>query len=617
MKISIDSRKSSLRHHSLSPTKVDTGFPQQFMPIRFYQLNADFRNLQDFSHVKLRRKDDKIIDAFVKIKETLANNTRVWIWHLDERIRYSCVIGLDHNGSLGEIFGVGESEVVGHPLTELVPSFVQSSARSYACGVCRAGLAFPLALESLENGKLAISCSPQIHGLIITTCEEIILSCGIELAVSLLGMSEADLVGKHIDTVIPTFSNCVSSMEWVDLDTRSLSTDPAARDSKAFLCSPKAFSATAIHRDGTHLPITVHCRSWKDSEQTTLFAVWVSFHKDLQAAGSLNDQLLQCTADPAGRDDSNPFESHRDSFTRDSAPKAKHNPEPGFRPFPKSLESSIGADLTSNDFEIIKDLGEGSYSFIKLAFHKSDPVKVCPGTDAVQTPIVIKYVVRSKILSWCRKPELCDVRIPTELAILKDLAQLQHAHIPSLRSFFFDDFYYGLIMEYNPSIDLFEFIERNSEIDDSVTRHIIKQTLEAVNHIHANGIVHRDIKDENILIDASHHVTLIDFGSSAYISAGPFTTFFGTEIFCPPEVLEGNPYNGMEQDMWAIGSLLYIVVFRQNPFYSVDDILTTPLALPFPVNQHLHALLHLLLDRDPTMRISSTNALLHPWIVSP
>ncbi len=101
----------------------------------------------------------------------------------------------------------------------------------------------------------------------------------------------------------------------------------------------------------------------------------------------------------------------------------------------------------------------------------------------------------------------------------------------------------------------------------------------AVCYLHEMDLLHRDVKDENVVIDNLFRAKLIDFGSAASLpppsdeegAAGYFRTFFGTVEYCSPEVLEGRAYRGPELEAWSLGVLLYTLLYAENPFPSIED----------------------------------------------
>jgi serine/threonine protein kinase len=121
-------------------------------------------------------------------------------------------------------------------------------------------------------------------------------------------------------------------------------------------------------------------------------------------------------------------------------------------------------------------------------------------------------------------------------------------------------------------------------------------------------------KDENIVIDRNGKIQIIDFGSSAFESAGPFATFSGTAIFCSPEVLQGKSFTGKPQDIWALGILLYTLIYRENPFQKVEDILERDVELPFELSKHSSNLIQGLLCQDINERLDIDHVLNHEWL---
>ncbi|KAI8610756.1 kinase-like domain-containing protein [Chytriomyces sp. MP71] len=119
------------------------------------------------------------------------------------------------------------------------------------------------------------------------------------------------------------------------------------------------------------------------------------------------------------------------------------------------------------------------------------------------------------------------------------------------------------------SKDLFDYIEKKPRMAEGVARLIFKQIAEAVAYLHARGFVHRDIKDENVIIDDNMKVKLIDFGAARHIPKNRtdyFADFVGTLTYAPPECIASSettvlePHRGPEQDVWSLGVLLFVLL---------------------------------------------------------
>ncbi|SAM07116.1 hypothetical protein [Absidia glauca] len=205
--------------------------------------------------------------------------------------------------------------------------------------------------------------------------------------------------------------------------------------------------------------------------------------------------------------------------------------------------------LCIDDFEILDEIGQGAYGLVKLAVQKK---------DMSQKKVVIKYVIKSRILVDCWTRDRKLGMVPAEIHILHTLRKIPHDNCGDMMDYFEDDDYYYIVMElHGAGMDLFDYIEFKDTMHESEIRSIFKQIAMAVRHLHSHKIVHRDIKDENVVLDHNGGIRLIDFGSAAYIRPGRrYETFVGTLDYAAPEILRGQTYDGPPQDVWALGILL-------------------------------------------------------------
>ena len=162
-------------------------------------------------------------------------------------------------------------------------------------------------------------------------------------------------------------------------------------------------------------------------------------------------------------------------------------------------------------------------------------------------------------------------------------------------------------------------------------------------HCHANGVIHRDIKDENVLLNLhTSEAKLIDFGCGTFTKVSrkrffqnrlnqspdqkrqpslsfqnePFTEFAGTPEFYPPEWFTERRYEGRQVDAWSLGVLLYTMVEAEVPFQKEEDIVRCQLK-----HKRLHGaggevcrnLIAAMLQKERAKRLSLENVLQHPW----
>ncbi|XJO75472.1 hypothetical protein BDV3_006150 [Batrachochytrium dendrobatidis] len=171
-----------------------------------------------------------------------------------------------------------------------------------------------------------------------------------------------------------------------------------------------------------------------------------------------------------------------------------------------------------------------------------------------------------------------------------------------------------------PSMDLFECIEQYDRIPEESAKGIFFQVVQAIRYLHCKGVVHRDIKDENIVIDGSFHVKIIDFGSAAVESSDPnflFDRFQGTIQYASPEILRGEKYRGKPTDVWALGILLYTILYGEVPFASSEQAKSCAYKPPrFPSSPKCMDLLGWMLQKHASQRPTADQILCHPWFES-
>ena len=121
-----------------------------------------------------------------------------------------------------------------------------------------------------------------------------------------------------------------------------------------------------------------------------------------------------------------------------------------------------------------------------------------------------------------------------------------------------------IIVDYLPNKDLFSYIKSN-EIDENTAKKFFYKILKAIEYCHNQGICHRDIKLENILLNEKNEPVLCDFGYGS-LSIENLKFYIGSEHYYPPEILRQKPYNGIKSDIFCLGVLLFTLVFKSYGF---------------------------------------------------
>jgi len=183
--------------------------------------------------------------------------------------------------------------------------------------------------------------------------------------------------------------------------------------------------------------------------------------------------------------------------------------------------------------------------------------------------------------------------------------------------------------------DLLELFNSNpSALTENLIRYVFYQVVEVVHRVHLRGVVHLDIKPENVMFDLTKtQIVLIDFGfSEVFDLKDPIsiTKKSGSIEYCAPEIYFESLYDGRFADVWSLGVLLYVLLFRRFPFNiklekgvklsrseylqaMFEEKVTASLVFPDKTASSLRSLLCGMLAPNPEDRLDTYEILTHEW----
>ncbi|XP_033115912.1 testis-specific serine/threonine-protein kinase 3-like [Anneissia japonica] len=204
--------------------------------------------------------------------------------------------------------------------------------------------------------------------------------------------------------------------------------------------------------------------------------------------------------------------------------------------------------LLNQGFEVGKTIGEGAYSKVKDGW-----------SNLHNRQIAIKIISLKDAPGRYMKKYL-----PNELEIIR---KVKHERVIEVLSVIECDAHIYIVMEKAVHGDLLARIELFGPETEKGARRTFKEILEVVEYFHEEGIAHRDLKCENILLDQNNHVKLSDFSFARNCKSGDkCSTFCGTLEYIAPEVLRQDDYDPRVADIWSIGVILYIMLVGHRPF---------------------------------------------------
>ncbi|RMC11788.1 hypothetical protein DUI87_11914 [Hirundo rustica rustica] len=219
-------------------------------------------------------------------------------------------------------------------------------------------------------------------------------------------------------------------------------------------------------------------------------------------------------------------------------------------------EAAFFANLKLSDFNIIDTLGVGGFGRVELVQLKSEEAK----TFAM------------KIL---KKRHIVDTRQQEHIRSEKQIMQSAHSDfIVRLYRTFKDSKYLYMLMEACLGGELWTILRDRGSFEDSTTRFYTACVVEAFAYLHSKGIIYRDLKPENLILDHRGYAKLVDFGFAKKIGFGKKTwTFCGTPEYVAPEIIL-NKGHDISADYWSLGILMYELLTGSPPFSGPDPMKT-------------------------------------------
>ncbi|GAB9474539.1 Camk protein kinase [Globisporangium polare] len=276
--------------------------------------------------------------------------------------------------------------------------------------------------------------------------------------------------------------------------------------------------------------------------------------------------------------------------------------------------AAIEPQHKTSKWHLFDQIGSGAFGTVRLGMHEDSG-----------------EVAAIKIVDPDKRNYPALEREITALKLIKALGG--HSNIIDLKDVYVDGRKVCLVTELARGGELFDHIVAFGAFSEDRASTFAREMGGALGFLHRHGLVHKDIKPENILMSSrdapsANFVKLADFGSAGPASVNNKLDDIGTSAYLPPELLESGICT-TACDMWALGCVLYIVLSGSHPFdldgTATDDeveerIKHAPVTFDFAAWTNVSAeakdLISKLLLKDPSQRLTADQLLLHPWVVA-
>ncbi|XP_072906891.1 serine/threonine-protein kinase MARK1 isoform X13 [Hemitrygon akajei] len=275
-----------------------------------------------------------------------------------------------------------------------------------------------------------------------------------------------------------------------------------------------------------------------------------------------------------------------------------------------SVASTTEEQPHVGNYRLLKTIGKGNFAKVKLARH-------VPTGREVAVKIIDKTQLNPTSLQKIKLSKRFN-KLFREVRIMKIL---NHPNIVKLFEVIETEKTLYLIMEYASGGEVFDYLVAHGRMKEKEARAKFRQIVSSVEYCHQKCIVHRDLKAENLLLDADMNIKIADFGFSNEFTIGSkLDTFCGSPPYAAPELFQGKKYDGPEVDVWSLGVILYTLVSGSLPFDGQnlkelrERVLRGKYRIPFYMSTDCENLLKKLLVLNPAKRGSLEQIMKDRWM---
>ncbi|XP_059404019.1 MAP/microtubule affinity-regulating kinase 4-like isoform X1 [Carassius carassius] len=266
-----------------------------------------------------------------------------------------------------------------------------------------------------------------------------------------------------------------------------------------------------------------------------------------------------------------------------------------------SMASSSDELPHIGNYRLLKTIGKGNFAKVKLARH------ILTGKE-----VAIKIIDKTQLNPTSLQKLFREVRI---------MKTLRHPNIVRLFEVIETEKTLYLVMEYASGGEVFDYLVSHGRMKEIEARAKFRQIVSAVHYCHQKNIVHRDLKAENLLLDADANIKIADFGFSNEFTLGnKLDTFCGSPPYAAPELFQGKKYDGPEVDIWSLGVILYTLVSGSLPFDGQnlkelrERVLRGKYRVPFYMSTDCEGILRRFLVLNPSKRCTLEQVMKDKWM---